>query len=466
MRSSLFDAARYDREVLRPLRGTHGRLPAGDLLARYAIDPGMNAVELAAHLTEIRAWWRSRAQAPDFRAQVCRLLLDADVELAASAGPAMEDPAWWLEQGNRSPAGPVVAAPPAVAERGDRPVPSRDWRVDARRVFWSTLATLERAPAVVLAEQPAPSSAPAPGAEPPSLVPDLAVRPVAAEGDRCRIELSWPDAGSDVRVRHAPQSPPFGAGAEVDWPGGWGAEVTGPAQRRGGDRVLTLTVPTGYRVYLPFLVDGERAHAGRLTGLDPAPQVRELRVERDGDGAFATWVWPPEADLAEVSWAGRRHRVTVAEYAEAAGFAIAEARAGGVVAVRALLPVGSGLAYSPAVTATIDRAPVRVRYDLTRRRRLTGGAELIVTVTTDGDCSGVDLDLVLHKGDYLPLDAGQGDLLARFTGLDLHVEEPLRLTWPWPDVPRRDRPYWIVGFFHAPQRIAVEAPPIDHLRYS
>ena len=462
----MFDAARYDREVLRPLRGTHGRLPAGDLLARYAVDPGMDAAELAAHLTEIRAWWTERAQAPDFRAQVCRLLLDADKELSASAGQAMEDPAWWLEQGSRSPATPVAVPLPSATDRGDQLVLSRDWRVDARRVFWSTLATLERAPGVVAAQQAPPVAAAVVEAEPPPLVPEVAAKPVAAEGDHCRIELSWPESGADVRVRHAPGSPPFGEGAEVAWPGDWGSEVPGEPVQRGGDRVLTLTVPTGYRVYLPFVVTGDRAHAGRLTTADPAPPVRELRVERDGDGAFATWVWPPDAELAEVAWAGRRHRVTLADYAEAAGYAIADARAGGVVSVRALLPVGGGLAYSPAVSATIDRAPVRVRYDVTRRRRLTGGADLVVTVAADGDCTGVDLDLVLHKGDYQPLDAAEGELLARYTGLELHVEEPLRLTRAWPDVPRRDRPYWIAGFFRAPERIAVEAPPIDHLRYA
>ncbi|WP_326561232.1 hypothetical protein [Micromonospora sp. NBC_01796] len=94
----VFDAARYEQEVIRPLRGRHGRLPVGDLLRRYAVEPGMDEVSLREHLRRIRMYWNQKAGGPDNRAQVCRLLLAADEELQRTHGADMYQPAWWQQQ--------------------------------------------------------------------------------------------------------------------------------------------------------------------------------------------------------------------------------------------------------------------------------------------------------------------------------------------------------------------------------
>ncbi|MEV4346692.1 hypothetical protein AB0J83_19705 [Actinoplanes sp. NPDC049596] len=465
MRSLLFDAARYDREVLRPLRGTHGHLPPGDLLARYAVDPAMEAAELARHLTEIRAWWRERARAPDFRAEVCKLLIRADEELRRTSGDALDDPAWWREQAHLSPVteepGPGSPADaPAAAEGPARP---HDWRSDVRAQFWSALARLDRAPA---GQATATTAGPVVVEEEPRTDGDgLRVEETTAAGDRARVRLTWPDTGVAVRVRCSPRPTPIVDGAVVDTEQAdqWGAVLPGEPVRRGGHLVLEADVGTGYLYYQPFEADGERERAGRPVGLIIARPVRHLRIDRDGDGALVSWEWPQRATSIEAEFAGERRAMTRSEYTAANGLRFGEARAGGDVVVRAFTPVGEGLARSAPVSASLSPAPAVIAYDLKRKRRLAG-ADLVVTLTADRDCAGVDLEVVLTVGEFMPRDPGDGRRVARRPGLTLTAGTPLRLTLPWPEVGRDERPYWIRCFFHAPFDVAPDDPDPDRMR--
>jgi hypothetical protein len=457
----LFDATRYDREVLRPLRGTHGHLPQGDLLARYAVDPGMDAAELARHLAEIRAWWRERARAPDFRAQVCKLLIQADEELRRTTGAAMDDPAWWREQAHLSPREPGPEEPATTAGPAPMPPsPARGWPADVRAQFWSALATLDRTPAAAPATTA--QAAPAPDEEQPGHR-GLTVRPVGADGDRCTVEVTW--SGPDAVIRCSPRPTPFAAGAVVsrEEADGWGAELPGEPVRRDGELVLHAVVGTGYLVYQPFEPAGGRWRAGRPAGLIVAAPVQRLRIERDGDGATASWVWPPGSSTASAEFAGERRVVTRAEYTAGNGLRLAGAHAGGELVVRAYTRVGDGTAHSPPAVATLGPAPAVIAYDLRRRRRL-GGTDMIVTVTADRDCTGVDLDVVLAVGEFMPLSPDQGTRVAHCPGLMLAGGTPLRLTLSWPGVASGDRPYWLRCFFRAPFEVSVEDPPIDHMR--
>ncbi|GLY04328.1 hypothetical protein [Actinoplanes sp. NBRC 101535] len=467
----MFDAARYDREVLRPLRGAHGRLPPGDLPARYAVDPAMDAAELTAHLAVIRAWWEQRAQAPDFRAEVCRLLLQADAELRATAGDAMKDPAWWQEQERAGPetvlpdtAERIVAPPAEVAGMHAE----HDWRAEARAEFWTALARLERAPAPAGPPRAAPATvAPVPTGAP---AEHLHATPVTADGDRCEVELSWPaDAFSGVRIRYASEAPPFPAETLVPWSRAeqWGTEIPGTPVHRDGRLVLTAVVPTGYHVYLPLAPDSGQARTGRLIALGVADPVQRLQTRRHGHGTIVTWVWPSDATTVHLEWTTpattERHAVTRARYTAARGHLLPDTRTGGMVRVHALTPVGPGVARSPAATAVVSPAATEVHYQLQRRRRF-GGSELVLSVTADRDCTELEVDVVVSTGEFLPLAAGEGASLRRLGPLVLVSGTPDRHVLPWPEVPRHHRPFWIRCFAQAPYPVSFVDPPIEQMR--
>ncbi|MGY0236044.1 hypothetical protein [Longispora urticae] len=93
-----FDPVGYEREVLRPLRKLLGALP-GDLVTRYAVEPGMDSAQLEKHLRAVRALWnRKQANGQTSLGRVCQQMISADEELKRTAGARMTDPAWWREQ--------------------------------------------------------------------------------------------------------------------------------------------------------------------------------------------------------------------------------------------------------------------------------------------------------------------------------------------------------------------------------
>lgn len=86
------DQARYEEEVVRPLRGRTAQLP-DDLPTRYAVDPGMARPDLERRLREVRAYWTQKASRPSYVGQVCQAFLRADAELRREHDLA--DPAFW-----------------------------------------------------------------------------------------------------------------------------------------------------------------------------------------------------------------------------------------------------------------------------------------------------------------------------------------------------------------------------------
>ena len=474
----MFDTARYDREVLRPLRGTHGQLPPGDLLARYSIDPDMDAAELTDHLREIRAFWARRAQAPDFRGEVCKLLIHTDQALRRTAGAAMDDPAWWREQAQLYPATRTYLADDPLDRSVDVAATStdlHDWRAQARRQFWAALATVDRhLPLVVAAPVAPPRPAPAAPAPLSKSSLTLRVRPTVAENDLCRVELSWPaEVTAKVLVRSSTDPSPFVEGEEISPAQAqqWGAELTGTPVQRDGRLVLTATVPTGYRLYLPFEVSGAHLRVGRPAGLGIAVPLQRLRIERDGAGARVSWVWPSDSTLfAEVAWGGldaepaEHAEVTRERYTTGNGFAIPDVRSGVRVSIRAVADVGGSRAYSPATVAGLEPAPASIAYDLRRRWRLGGPSELLVTLRSDRDCNAVQVYVVVSAGEFLPLDRTAGRLHARLGPLRLSGDVPLVVACPWPDVPKQERPSWIRCFVQAPSTVSAVDPPIDRMR--
>ncbi|MBB5872972.1 hypothetical protein F4553_006406 [Allocatelliglobosispora scoriae] len=95
-----FDAARYEREVIGPLRGRRGGLPDMDPRVRYGIDAGMGQREIEEQLRKVRAFWNQKATgaAAHPATKVCRQLLAADDEQKRVVGGRMATREYWDEE--------------------------------------------------------------------------------------------------------------------------------------------------------------------------------------------------------------------------------------------------------------------------------------------------------------------------------------------------------------------------------
>ncbi|MFG1780114.1 hypothetical protein ACGFIG_27240 [Micromonospora sp. NPDC049048] len=497
-----FDAERYDREVIKPLRGRHGRLPAGDLAARYAVQPGWTPQQLVAHLAELREFWRERATGPDSRAEVCRLLIAADDKLRRETGDLMGDPTWWREQAGVTGDAPRSAPATSAAQRGVpvQPVqaagpPSsaghvRSWRTEARDFIQGRLDTPVGGGHVPTANggvgerrhdplgevaggvpaQHRPGQAAHPGTA--AAAVNLTVAVLGASGDRCRVRLSWP-AGDRVRIRWAATPPPWRAGAvlPVSALSAFGAEVAGVRQERDGEVSLVAEIPVGYHLYVPFLVEGAQATVGRLVALGVAEPVRRLRAERRGDDAVVSWIWPEGSLLALVEWTSptgtERGQISRTRYASSNGFRIPAAPDPCVVRVAMLASVVADEVRSPVREVALPPRPVRVSYTLARHWRWhLGRREIGVRLRAETDVADLAVIVVLGAEPTMPPSPEAGTVLAEAAGVELGPEEAWELTVEVPQLPRRHHPYWIRCFVRGAVPIVVSVPPVESMRVS
>lgn len=288
------DAFKYEQEVLRPLRRRQGPIGDADLARRYAVEPGMNAVALAARLDEVRAYWRRRAAVNDSVAEVCADLLQTDEELQAEAGPAMLDPAWWSRRSGTG--GPAADPGPGGS------------------------ATAE--PASGVGTGPAGTGQPGTGGAGTGQAGTASTEPAATDGGPRPAPVAfyrkWPAqtrrllrdellaTGGAVRPAPPPTAAPTGLTAEYDsgamvvrWDGSVGARyrlvcASGP-----------LTDPAGGRLV------GESA-AGSVRDTGPAfgtPQCYTLFRGEVAVGSVTIEVLPPVVDVA-VGYGTDRVRVT------------------------------------------------------------------------------------------------------------------------------------------------------------
>ncbi|MGC5334478.1 hypothetical protein [Micromonospora sp. DT62] len=502
-----FDAERYDREVIKPLRGRHGRLPAGDLAVHYAVRPGWTGEQLAAHLVELREFWRERATGPDSRAEICRLLIRADDELRRDVGDLMNDPAWWREQGGASAGATRSTAAPGipVRERADSaqrtwPPPTREggawsWRTEARDFIQRRLDTpvggghtskrngvqpagggtdgrgpgppTEASTALPLQRRPEPAPGPA---GPPA---ELVVEVLGARDDRCRVRVSWPAAGGEVRVRWAATPPPWPAGEvlSVCALSGFGTELTGERRERDGEVSIVADVPLGYHLYVPFLVAQDRATVCHLVALGVAEPVRRLRAERRGDDAVVSWIWPEGSRLALVEWSApagtERGQISRSRYAGSNGFRIPAAPDPCTIRVSALTSVAADEVRSPAREVSLPPRPVRVSYTLSRHWRWhLGRREITVRLRSATDLADLAVTAVLGAEPTMPLSPTAGAVLAEAVGVELPGGQARELTFVVPELPRRLHSHWIRCFVRGGVPIVVTDPPVESMRVS
>ncbi|MEU8073364.1 hypothetical protein AB0B20_26785 [Micromonospora sp. NPDC049151] len=495
-----FDAERYDREVIKPLRGHHGRLPPGDLAARYAVEPGWTRAELIRHLTVVRRFWQDSAVGPDSRAEICRLLIRADEELIRTVGDSMTDPAWWQEHGARASrpresmrrrirdamaearhfaAPPPTTGPAPVRAGGGAVDPS--WQAEVRSFV---LARLEDpAGATTSPVRPADTAGGA-GADRESTtagdtgsattagVPELTVSVLGARGDRCRVRVSWPDAGGrEVRVHRCASPPPWTVGSALPMTvlDTFGEELTGARETSDGETGFVAEVPVGYHLYVPFVIDGERLTAGRFVALGIAEPVRRLQAERRGEDVVLTWIWPHGARRAVVEWPApggtMRHEVTRSAYAGANGFRIPAGTRQSVARVVVVTDVVGDEVRSAVREVTLPARPVAVSYSLHRsplwragRRRIT------VRLQADAVLVGVTATVVLGSEPTMPGSVEEGSVLAVAEHLELRPERPHDLEVAVPSLPRRAHPYWIRCFVHGPVPTVVALPAVGSMK--
>ncbi|MFR9775148.1 hypothetical protein ACL02O_03715 [Micromonospora sp. MS34] len=510
-----FDADRYDREVIKPLRGQHGRLPAGNLAVRYAVEPGWTAAELAAHLAVIRRFWHDRAVGPDSRAEICRLLIRADEELARTVGDLMNDPAWWQEQGvatsgtetgptamrNRvrdagSRATPAVERMPDASGAVEADAVDASWRAEARQFLLARLddptATTTAVPgdrrgvrrpgagSATAASAPGQPDVVAAGSAwpaversgPPHLVPEVTVAALGARDDRCRVRVSWRDSGGDrVRIRRSGTPPPWAAGtalprAALDE---FGVELAGRMEHGDGEVRLTAEVPVGYHLYVPFRVDREWVTVGRFVALGIAEPVRRLRAERRGDDVVVTWIWPRGSRYAVVEWPApdgvQRREVSRSAYAGANGFRVPAVTQPVAFRVTVMTDVAGDEVLSPPREVMLPPRPVSVSYTLNRHWRwYVGRREVTVRLRAEAELSDVVATVVLGAEPTMPEDAAQGTVLTERGPVDLRPGEPYDVSVLVPPLPRRAHPHWIRCFVRGPVPIVVALPAVESMK--
>lgn len=511
-----FDAERYDREVIKPLRGRHGRLPAGDLLLRYAVEPGWTAEQLAVHLRQLRQFWQDRAVGPDSRAEICQLLIQADEALVRNVGALIYDPAWWQEQATatRSDAGRPSRIPPPSLARAEPPRPAEPrsevpddasgWRAEARDFIRARLddsgAAVPREPqrpAVrrgrVAGSGGSPDGAPqvSDGASdagaatrqagaPPKLnewvrsvqPAELTIQALGARDDRCQVRVSWSATDAEgLGIRWAETPPPWPSGSvlPVSALTAFGTELAGTHQVHDGEVSLLAEVPVGYHLYVPYLVERDQAVVGRFVALGLAEPVRRLRAERRGDDVIVTWVWPEGSRLATVEWTAsggvRQDQVTRSGYAGSNGFRIPAALDPGVVRVSVLTAVAADEACSRAREVELPPRSIPVSYTLTRHRLWRfGRRDLAVRLRAETDLVDLVLTVVLGTDLAMPPSADHGTVLVEHEGLSLVAHQARELTIPVPVLPRRQDPYWVRCFLRGPVPTVVTGPPVESMR--
>lgn len=197
--SASFDAVRYEREVVRPLRAHPKRLPA-DLRVRYAIDHSLSDVQLKVHLDLLVQHWFERSQEKTWTGAVYRSLAHAHRSLVASPGVSLTSQAWWLSY--RPPAeeddSPPKPVPPAARDESPARVTSTlpeldEWPPPDGRAPPETDRPPETGEGQTLGR---------PGSTPAQVSASHTVRKLQARRTAGRVALSWiwPEGGTLAEI--------------------------------------------------------------------------------------------------------------------------------------------------------------------------------------------------------------------------------------------------------------------------
>ncbi|MGC5015196.1 hypothetical protein ACLQ2R_30910 [Streptosporangium sp. DT93] len=316
---------------------------------------------------------------------------------------------------------------------------------------------------------------------PPLAVPDLSVEHAGGDPPAARITWTPPSAGRVViRISDVPPPWPAGTSLPEEDVERYGRPVPGAAVPGADGRVTLSTTASpaggaggaagagagpgagaadpapGGGYFVAVSVGAGRAVVGasaRLVVVDP---VRELTAHRLGDTTVLSWVWPPGAQLAEVTWApgdtgpsgaggtggsggsggadpGRWPGAVVVECRrrgyEDNGFRLRVGPGATVASVRTVV----GRLRSRPVTAAIPAIGPEVRYEF-RKPRLSRRSAVLV-LSADRPCRVPPLLVVHRAGGVIPLRPEQGTVIHEVPAHDLGPGEPLTLRVDVPSPP-------------------------------
>ena len=300
----------------------------------------------------------------------------------------------------------------------------------------------------------------------PDLAPvtELRVQPVGTDAD-LRVQVAWRQpVGAQVVLRRSAVAPPWVLGERVSTAeiASYGQELTSAPTLRDGWMTLTVAVPLGHSIYVPFTIDQRSGIRGTEATFGLTQPVRQLHGERFGTELLLAWVWPDEVAAAEVSWAGGARRITRQQYRDEGGCRIPLGPQAAVIKVSTVVLSGREICRSMPATIQISGERPRLSYTLERRgSRLTGGVRCLMRFSSSQRVQCTVL-VVAAEGHSIPLKPETDQvLLRREETISPGLENLLEV-----GLPRLRRPYWVRCFVADDDQVLLVDPPLSQLKVS
>ncbi|MDO5286646.1 MAG: hypothetical protein Q4G45_07495 [Actinomycetia bacterium] len=243
-----------------------------------------------------------------------------------------------------------------------------------------------------------------------------------------------------------------------------GQRLTGPQQEQGLLRSQVLDQVAGLRACYPVTWDGDEGLVGAAVTVGEAPSASEVEAVRFGSELVVSWVWPEGDHRMSVSWSGLddqrgERRVSRVDYQRDGGVRIPRADLVTEVVVRTVVATPAGDLVCSPVVVSLAAVPPRLAYTLRLPRRLLGGREATLQLTSAGFRGVAELVVVMSTGDYMPSSPDAGQQIARL-GVDLTTSPTQTVTFTVPKV----KSYWLRVFAAHPGRLTLQDPPTPTLK--
>lgn len=295
-------------------------------------------------------------------------------------------------------------------------------------------------------------------------VSTLRARPVGTDG-AIRVRVTWiPVDNSDVKIVRAERelTLPFGKTVSFEEMEAVGPEMTGTIASAGRETGFETQLPTGVHRLVPFSVGGAGIVVGKSAMIAVTDPVRQLTVTPFADYATVSWAWPPNAQIAEVSWRvdGEEdvRRVDRGQYLSTGGFRVPLGQGPCHIEVRAVIAVEGKSFTSPAVSAEITQVvEPQIRYRVSSTGPSVGplgGRKKKVVFTADQPCSGVRIVMVASPGRVLPIKVSDGVPILDIVLPPSDTPAEFRVTVPG----SIRKPFWVRCFVAAGQARLIDPP--------